>query len=187
MRRRTRTWMVAAVVLPLAACSIPGAARPTPGATTSAPASVTRSAPGAVREPAVQPPPAGDKPLAGATFRVDERRSAEVAVMSLKRRGRLLDLVLRFTPRSEGETYISVERFTGAGPSAITLVDNVRLKRYLIVRDSEGRPLAPPYWIIKVGAASLRTYTFPAPEAGVTELDVSIGAEPPFRDVPVTS
>lgn len=190
---RIRVWIVAAVVLPLAVsgCSLPGSDRAgaPPPAATAAPASpadpASPASPAPAREPAARDPRPG--PLARATFNAGGKRSAEVEVLALKRRGKLLDLVLSITPHSEGESYVSVEAFTGAGPAAITLVDNVRLKRYLIVRDSENRPLQPPYWIIKIGEASVRTYTFPAPEAGVTKLDVSVGSEPPFRDVPVTS
>jgi hypothetical protein len=125
--------------------------------------------------------------VAAATFSPGAKKSAEVEVLALRRRGKLLDLVLSITAHSGDETYISVQDFTGTGPSAITLVDNVRLKRYLIVRDSAGALLQPPYWIIKADEASVRTYTFAAPPAEVTRLDVSIGGQPPFRDVPVTS
>ncbi|GAA3556479.1 hypothetical protein GCM10022419_041140 [Nonomuraea rosea] len=188
---RARTWIVAAVALPfaLSGCAVPGTGR----APTAAPATTSAPAPG--REPA-QPtgsptgspgPDAGAVPVAAATFSPGAKKSAEVEVLALRRRGKLLDLVLSITAHSGDETYISVEDFTGTGPSAITLVDNVRLKRYLIVRDSAGALLQPPYWIIKADEASVRTYTFAAPPAEVTRLDVSIGGQPPFRDVPVTS
>ncbi|SEG99846.1 hypothetical protein SAMN05444920_114122 [Nonomuraea solani] len=187
---RVRDWIAAAVVpLTVAACAVPGIGRTT-GQTPPAPAPASAPAPGekpAEGRPKGSAPQRSEaEPLATATFKPGAELSAEVSVLALKRRGKLLDLVLSITARSKSDTYVSVEEFTGAGPSAITLVDAVRLKRYLIVRDSAGRPLRPPYWIIKVGEASVRTYTFPAPGPEVTELDVSIGAEPPFLNVPVT-
>lgn len=207
---RARTWTVVAVLpLALTACSAAGIDRATPSAIDPAPT----SAPAPGREPAARPPapdpsgagPAagfpdgspgadpsggrpqdGAEPVAGATFKAGTAGSAEVAVIALRRRGKLLDLVLSITAHAKGAGYVSAQEFTGAGPSAITLVDNVRLKRYLIVRDSENRPLQPPNWIVKAGEPSVRTYTFPAPGPEVKALDVSIGSEPPLRDVPVT-
>lgn len=198
---RARTWTAVAVLpLALTACSAAGIDRATPSAIDPAPT----SAPAPGREPADRPPTAGPsagspaadssdgrpgdgaEPVARATFKAGTAGSAEIAVIALRRRGKLLDLVLSITARSQGAGYVSAQEFTGAGPSAITLVDNVRLKRYLIVRDSDNRPLQPPNWIVKTGEPSVRTYTFPAPGPEVTALDVSIGSEPPFRDVPVT-
>jgi hypothetical protein len=131
----------------------------------------------------------GGGPLAEATLNPGAGKSAKFAVLALKRRGKLLDLVLKVTLHSKdtAESYISIEEFIGSGDSAITLVDNVRLKRYLIVRDSKDQLLQPQAWIIKADEPETRTYTFAAPPADVTALDVALGGQPPFRDVPVTS
>ncbi|MBT2224993.1 hypothetical protein [Nonomuraea sp. NEAU-A123] len=201
---RTRKWLAAAFLLPLAlgGCAVPGLGPdhtvtpsspgsflPPPNAPSANPATPAEQQPTNPQTTASQATdPQGSGALAKATFGAGTPTSADVLVLSLKRRGKLLDLVLSITPHSEkGETYISVEEFTGAGPTAITLVDSVNLKRYLVVRDSQDQPLQPAYWILKMEEAAIRTYTFPAPEGDVTSLDVSIGGWPPFRDVPVTS
>jgi hypothetical protein len=213
MRTRSRIATAFLLSLTLSACGLPGlggggTSPPTPSVNAPSVNAPSVSAPSvsapSVSAPSANPDAPGDqdpqatattsepsrapaKALAKTTFGSGATLSADVAVLGLRRRGKLLDLVLSFTPHSKkGDTYISIEEWTGAGPAVITLVDSVNLKRYLVVRDSKDQPLQPPDWILKVDEPATRTYTFPAPDASVTALDVSIGGWPPFRDILVT-
>ncbi|MEU8402992.1 hypothetical protein AB0C28_48090 [Nonomuraea sp. NPDC048892] len=120
------------------------------------------------------------------TLKAAGGHTAEIGVLTLRRRGDLLDLVLSIMPHTEQARRVSVEAFVGDSPSAISLVDNAGRKRYLTVPDSANRPSRTQDPALEVGEISMRTYTFPAPGPEVTAMDVSIGGAPPLRNVPVT-
>ncbi|WP_250284719.1 MULTISPECIES: hypothetical protein [unclassified Frankia] len=116
--------------------------------------------------------------------------TVEAGLVGLKADGRLSTLTLLWTPRYTGvprEKEISVfDMFDGHSP-AVTLVDSVNLKRYLVVQDSRN---------VELGASGPRTktvnntpvsasYTFAAPPADVRALDVYADDRLLFDDVPV--
>jgi len=107
----------------------------------------------------------------------------ELALVSLDARGRLVDLSLSLTPK-EGTGWQTAHSYFGGVPE-VSLVDPVNLKRYLVVKDSEGNPLGAGNVHYGLGKANTLNYTFAAPPENVRSVDVHFGDFPPFRDVPI--
>ncbi|WP_143590294.1 hypothetical protein [Thermoactinospora rubra] len=134
--------------------------------------------------------------LAKATYDspFQEQGKVDVAVHSLTRRGKLVDLVFSLTPRLPSgvepkERKVSPYDIVGDKSFEVTLIDTVNLKRHMVVKDSAGKELKPDdVWTnILVGQQLVMTYTFAAPPENVTSMDVHVSDWAPFRDVPVSS
>ncbi|SBW29103.1 hypothetical protein FDG2_6442 [Candidatus Protofrankia californiensis] len=115
----------------------------------------------------------------------------DVGFVGLRVDGRLTALTVVWTPKytnAPRDKEISVFDMFGAHSPAVTLVDSVNLKRYVVVQDSRN---------IELGASGPRTktvnntpvsasYTFAAPPADVRTLDVYADDRLLFDDVPVS-
>ncbi|TQM74632.1 hypothetical protein [Thermopolyspora flexuosa] len=121
------------------------------------------------------------------------RATVEIAVHSLKRRGKLADLVISLTPRvPEGvkvDEKLSPFEINGRNVFRVYLIDTVNLKRHMVVRDANRRLLEPDevFTSIRIGQRAMLTYTFAAPPENVTKMDVHVSNFPPFTDVPLES
>ena len=71
------------------------------------------------------------------------------------------------------------------------LIDPVNKKKYLVITDSERRPLASRYraqfgeLTLPAGEEALAWAMFPAPPADVTQISIYLPGVPPFEDVPI--
>ena len=71
------------------------------------------------------------------------------------------------------------------------LIDPVNKKKYLVITDSERRPLASRYRAqfgelsLPAGGEALAWAMFPAPPADVTQISIYLPGVPPFEDVPI--
>ncbi len=130
---------------------------------------------------------------ATATFPAPFAKGAtvDVALHGLKRRGRLLDLTFSLTPHapegSGAREKLSPYRILGQNSFNVTLIDTVNVKRHVVVKDSEGKTLKPDdvFTTILLDQPGFLTYTFAAPPADVTHMDVHIADWTPFYDVAV--
>lgn len=108
---------------------------------------------------------------------------------SLKVKGPLATLTLVWTPHGVGTDTISPYEMLGQNTpgSAVTLIDTVNLKRYVIVRDSSDHELQSDYVTSQTGNNQplAMSYTFAAPQANGS-VNVVLGDRSIFESVPVT-
>jgi len=129
------------------------------------------------------------KTIAKATF--DSVRGSgeklEIGILELRVTGKLSELTLTLTPRSSSSLSPNVYELNGSDP-AVSLIDDVNLKRYVVVKDTSGKQLQPDYIYVRlrIGQPNVQTYYFSALPANVRTVDLVFGRWPPFRDVPVT-
>ena len=114
----------------------------------------------------------------------------DIAVNSLQVDGELATLTVTYAvhdPEAAPDATYSLYDLNDTQPLYVTLLDPVNLKRYTVVTDSDGQALQSGAVETKVplDASTTAQYTFAAPPADVTEIDVSIGDWPTFRDVPI--
>ncbi|GAA4603964.1 hypothetical protein GCM10023195_13330 [Actinoallomurus liliacearum] len=132
-----------------------------------------------------------DKPVAKATFPspIASGATVDLAVLGLKAGGRLADLSISMTPHvPNGATQrITPYLLNGGTPLGVFLIDNVNLKRYLVVKDSSGHDLQTDYVTTNIAndQPGQLSFTFAAPPKGVDRIDVQIGNWPIFHDVPI--
>ncbi|MEO3785716.1 hypothetical protein ABGB12_20500 [Actinocorallia sp. B10E7] len=125
------------------------------------------------------------KALARATFDGPSGK-IELAVVSLTARGRLANLALSLTPHHPDKTSMGAFLYFGYYVPEATLVDPVNLKRYLVVKDSEGAALGAGNVNYNLNQPNTLQYTFAAPPENVKSIDVHFGDFPPFRNVPIS-
>ena len=130
------------------------------------------------------------KSIARATFDSPAAPGAkvEIGIVELRVTGRLAQLTLAITPRVPGSGSPTVYELTGGLDPNVSLVDNVNLKRYVVVKDSSGTLLQPDWIKVSLhnGQPNAQTYMFAAPPEAARSVDVVFGQWPPFRNVPVT-
>jgi hypothetical protein len=148
-------------------------------------------------EPAETPTPTpetatGPEPIAEQTVKAIAARetTVDMAVLGLEVNGELATLTMSFgvsDPEAAPDEEFSLYDLNGEQPLYVSLVDPVNLRRYMVVRDSDGSRLESTDTGTHVLLDSTTTaqYTFAAPPADVTEIDVSVGDWPLFRDVPI--
>jgi hypothetical protein len=117
--------------------------------------------------------------------------TVDIAVTGLEVDGELATLSLAFTmhePEAPEDTSYSLYDLNGQQPLYVTLVDPVNLKRYNVVQDSSGQKLetGAVETDVPIDSSTTAHYTFAAPPPDVTEIDVSVGDWPTFRDIPIT-
>jgi hypothetical protein len=127
----------------------------------------------------------------GLKARGSRETTVDIAVTGLEVDGKLATLSLVYTmhaPDAPPDTSYSLYDLNGQQPLYVTLVDPVNLKRYNVVQDSEGRALqtGAVETDVPLDSSTSAQYTFAAPPPDVTEIDVSVGDWPTFRDIPVT-
>jgi hypothetical protein len=115
----------------------------------------------------------------------------DLAIAKFEVRDKLATLTVSYTvhdPEAEPDAKFSLYELNDEQPLYVTLVDPVNLKRYNVVKDSSGQALQSGEVETKVplDGSTTAQYTFAAPPADVTEIDVMVGDWPPFRDVPIT-
>jgi hypothetical protein len=115
----------------------------------------------------------------------------EVGFVGLVVDNRLAVLTLTLTPRYDrapADPDISIFKMFGQHSPGVTLLDTADLKRYVVVRDSAGVGL-------EAAAATTRTrnnvpvsasYTFAAPPAGLSSIDVYVDDRLVFDDAAIT-
>lgn len=118
--------------------------------------------------------------------------TVDIAVLSLRVHGMLATLSVRFTPHFPDQSpsaKISLADISNnsLAQQEVSLIDPVGLKRYLVVQDSSGTPLGSNANTTQAanGAPVTAYYTFPAPPASVTKIDVALGPFPTFADIPI--
>ncbi|WP_067477038.1 hypothetical protein [Actinomadura hibisca] len=113
----------------------------------------------------------------------------ELAVVSLSARGRLAHLTLSLTLRgsTEGINGGSENLYgvNGGNFPAVSLLDAVNLKRYVVVKDSADREVGSGNPTFTPNQPSTLSYTFAAPPENVQAVDVQFGYFPIFRNVPI--
>jgi hypothetical protein len=164
----------------------------TPAATTAPEAT---AAPEETTAPEATPTPEGapePEPIAEQTVKAIAARetTVDMAVLGLEVNGELATLRMSFgvhDPEAAPDDEFSLWDLNGGQPLYVTLVDPVNLRRYKVVRDSDGSPLESGYIETEVllDSTTPAQYTFAAPPPDVTEIDVSVGDWPLFRDVPI--
>jgi hypothetical protein len=133
--------------------------------------------------------------LAQQRVRVPNSRDAtvDIAVLGLAVQGRLATLTVRFSPHfpsASPDQGISLYDMSdnALDQTEVSLVDPVGLKRYLVVRDSNNTALGADEVDTQAANDSsvVAHWTFAAPPANVTKIDVELGPFPPFDDVPIS-
>ncbi|MBO2458848.1 hypothetical protein [Actinomadura violacea] len=111
----------------------------------------------------------------------------DIAIMGLRVKGALATLTTRMTPHVPGGQRINAYRLNGEHGLGTSLIDPVNLKRYNIVKDSDGKSLGTDdiFTNMTNEQATPFYYTFAAPPENVKAIDVQIGSWPTFHDVPV--
>jgi len=137
--------------------------------------------------------PTGDpkKPIVKATFDspIGPGAKVDIAILDLRVTGKLAQLTLAITPHVVGgDDKPNVYELNGGQGPDVSLIDTVNLKRYMVVKDSSGRPLEPDYITTQLAneQSNQQTYFFAAPPPSVRNVDVVFGRWAPFRNVPVS-
>ncbi|CUU57227.1 hypothetical protein Ga0074812_11163 [Parafrankia irregularis] len=146
------------------------------------------------RSPAVASAQPGGAPGSPAAVRTTRIKGAggnvDVGFVDLRVDGRLLQLDLLFTPRYADDpgTEISLYEMAGRRDASVTLIDTTNLLRYTVVEDSGGVALAPAAGTTRArnNEAVSGTYTFAAPPASVTALDVYLNDQLIVDDAPIS-
>jgi hypothetical protein len=119
--------------------------------------------------------------------------TVDIAVLDIAVQGQLATLRVRFSPHFPSQPpddSISLYDMSGNAidPSEVSLVDPVGLKRYLVVKDSNNQELGSDEVYTKAvnNSSVIAHYTFAAPPASVSKIDVQLGPFPPLNDVPIT-
>lgn len=119
--------------------------------------------------------------------------TVDIDVLGLAVQGNLATLSVRFTPhfpdKSPGDSISLYDMSDNAlDPIDVSLVDPVGLKRYLVVRDSNNDSLGSDEVDTEAvnNSSVIAHYTFAAPPASVTKIDVDLGPFPPFNNVPIS-
>jgi hypothetical protein len=119
--------------------------------------------------------------------------TVDIAVVGLAVQGQLATLSVRFTPHFPAEPAdksISLYDMSGNAldQDQVSLVDPVGLKRYLVVKDSNNVALGADEVLTEAVNNSSVTahWTFAAPPANVTRIDVDLGPFQPLNNVPIS-
>jgi hypothetical protein len=174
-----KTKTVTSTVSKGAAAPTTTSADTTPGASTAA---TTTAASGT-----------GAQPVAQETVRsaCSPGATVTIAVLGLRVQGSLATLTLAFTPHDPNKSasdQISLFDMNCSQGSDVNLIDPVGLKRYEVVKDSNQNSLGPGDLQVTAVSGQMATahYTFAAPPANVTAIDVQVSDNwPQFTNVPI--
>ncbi|GAA1561447.1 hypothetical protein GCM10009678_50380 [Actinomadura kijaniata] len=109
----------------------------------------------------------------------------ELAVVGLNARGRLAHLTMMINTANATGVGDSLYTLNGGEVPAVSLLDPVNLKRYVVVKDSAGTELGAGNAYVRAAKPTALSYTFPAPPENVQAVDVQFGRLTTFRNVPV--
>lgn len=171
--------LAAAFTLPTAGCGVLGGEDAGNGGSTGEPAEA--GAPVDTEETVVE----AEYPIPGFAG-----GSADIEIHELRARERLAQLTFSITTNDpEGSWTLNWEPalddiYDDGLP--VFLIDLDNMQRHTVVADGNQQPLRTPADTeLSLGRPITLTYTFAAPPEEVTNMDVHIGAFPPFTDVPV--
>jgi len=91
---------------------------------------------------------------------------------------------------SQKATIYRLGRFSGDNMALhVYYVDAKNKKKYLVIKDAEGKPVASnmTYVELEAGASRSGWAKFPAPPAGVDKISVYLPGAPPFEGVTIAS
>ncbi|HEY8480772.1 MAG TPA: hypothetical protein VIL71_13185 [Spirillospora sp.] len=132
------------------------------------------------------------KPLTKATFDspIASGAKIDIAIMGIKVHGKLATLTAQFTPHlpaGSETTHPNLYEMNGEYSIQAALIDNVNLKRYVVVEDSSTTQLQTHEINVRIPNHKTHTFTFTfaAPPESVKKVDVQIGQWPTFRNIPV--
>jgi hypothetical protein len=96
-------------------------------------------------------------------------------------------LTIKLRLRNAGAADVNKSFETGHGRYELFYV-TAENQKYFILKDSEGAPLAPVYLEAQLGPGETTTWwgKFPAPPAGVAEIDFVMPEVAPFENIPIT-
>lgn len=118
-------------------------------------------------------------------------QTVTLGLASLTVKGPLTTLTLVWTPHMSGSDQYSIDDMRGAGAAetlgGVSLIDTVNLKRYEVVKDSNGQALAPDADQAGTGNNQPLTtnYSFATPP-GNASIDIYLDDQRIFEAVPVT-
>ncbi len=150
--------------------------------------------------PAVEPPAPQAAPAQGSGVLASEELEimpgVVVEILQLKRAsGDTITLKFGMTNNTDQALSLTESSLFGTGfgynwdVSKVALVDVVNKKKYLVIKDSENNCLCSKgsYGMHQLEPGARRTFSakFPAPSAGVTEINIEIPGAPPFEDIPI--
>lgn len=195
-KRLDRALLIAGVLLMAAGCGMmgdsskttsPQKASPSPAASaTSTPVPTTQAPPPVTS--AVAPAPTGlgtqDHEVSG----------VEVVLVEVKRTsGDSVTIKWLYRNKTQQDKTLSTATSSWVDPYRLSyeayLIDPVNKKKYLVLKDAEGKPIAARHASnISVPAGQLlNTWAkFPAPPADVTKISIYIPHVAPFEDIPIS-
>ncbi len=100
-------------------------------------------------------------------------------------------VTIKFKYTNNGSEEIDISRAGQYGHDNVIehvyFVDTVNNKKYLIVKDSEGKPLGTKlqYFVLAPGESKSAWAKFPAPPPDVENITVYLPGAPPFEDVTI--
>lgn len=168
----------------------PQKASPSPAASaTSTPAASTQATPAAA--PAVAP--VAPAPT-GLGTQDHEISGVEVVLLEVKRTsGDSITVKWLYRNKTQQDKTLSTSSASWVDPYRLSyeayLIDPVNKKKYLVLKDAEGKPIAARHGSsISVPAGQLlNTWAkFPAPPADVTKISIYIPHVAPFEDIPIS-
>ena len=170
-------------------------ADPTPSGPDSTPSPAP--APAATAEPAPEPTSNAAPTAPAALVTEHEAGGVEVVLQEVRRAsGDSLTVRWRYHNRSADDKILARGSASWSDPYRLSwgayLLDPVNKKKYLIITDAEGVPVASRYramfgeLILPAGQEASAWAKFPAPPDDVESLSVYLPGIPPIEDVPIT-
>jgi hypothetical protein len=128
---------------------------------------------------------AGSKTSTPIQTQETEMAGVVAELMEVKRKDGVLTVKVNF--RNTGDAGVKVYIETEHGKYEHIYV-TANTKKYFVLKDSEGAPLAPKYieGNPEKGQKVIWWAKFPAPPADVKKINLIIPKMPPFEDVPIT-
>lgn len=188
---RRFTVVILAGALALTGCSSASKTKAAPPASPAPSLSPTTTA-GASEPSGSASPGVGITAVRSQTFPVHDSKTGRVVigVSAVQVRGKLAVVDVNFAPSypdKSSDASISLFSLNGDNGLHPHLIDTVNLKRYAVVKDSDGRALGSDDLATSAnGGTGTASYTFAAPPPDVMSMDFSFGDFPPFHDVPVS-
>jgi hypothetical protein len=137
-------------------------------------------------------------PAAAPNLGVEDHEVAgvEVALLEVKRTsGDTLTIKWQYRNKTQEEKKLTKSAFSWSDPFLLSydayLIDPVNKKKYLLLKDAEGTPIAARHGrnqdITVGGGQNLSTWAkFPTPPSDVTRISIYIPKVAPFEDIPIS-
>jgi hypothetical protein len=127
----------------------------------------------------------GNKPGAPIQTQETEFQGVVAELLECKRKEGVLTVKVSFRNTGDQEQTLNIETDHGKYEDIYVTADS---KKYFVLKDSEGAPLAPKYITstLKKGGKHLWWAKFPAPPAEVKKVNLIMEKVLPFEDVPIS-